>query len=142
MHPANNFCCLQCLFFSMFYERLKELCKQKGTTVTTVVKELGMSTGNISKWKNGNKPKADSVSALAEYLGVSTDYLLGIEEVKQKSLDILDSQVFTLTDKEKDFIRRLRKLDDEGRTMVESTLIQELRRIATDKGEADTVSVG
>lgn len=126
----------------MFYERLKELCKQKGTTVTTVVKELGMSTGNISKWKNGNKPKADSVSALAEYLGVSTDYLLGIEEVKQKSLDILDSQVFTLTDKEKDFIRRLRKLDDEGRTMVESTLIQELRRIATDKGEADTVSVG
>lgn len=56
----------------MFYERLKELCKQKGTTVTTVVKELGMSTGNISKWKNGNKPKADSVSALAEYLGVST----------------------------------------------------------------------
>lgn len=126
----------------MFYERLKELCKQKGTTVTTVVKELGMSTGNISKWKNGNKPKADSVSALAEYLGVSTDYLLGIEEVKQKSLDILDSQVFTLTDKEKDFIRRLRKLDDEGRTMVESTLIQELRRIATDKGEADTASVG
>ena len=126
----------------MFDERLKELCKQKGTTVTTVVKELGMSTGNISKWKNGNKPKADSVSALAEYLGVSTDYLLGIEEVKQKSLDILDSQVFTLTDKEKDFIRRLRKLDDEGRTMVESTLIQELRRIATDKGEADTVSVG
>ena len=126
----------------MFYERLKELCKQKGTTVTTVVKELGMSTGNISKWKNGNKPKADSVSALAEYLGVSTDYLLGIEEVKQKSLDILDSQVFTLTDKEKDFIRRLRKLDDEGRTMVESTLIQELRRIATDKGEADTTSVG
>lgn len=126
----------------MFYERLKELCKQKGTTVTTVVKELGMSTENISKWKNGNKPKADSVSALAEYLGVSTDYLLGIEEVKQKSLDILDSQVFTLTDKEKDFIRRLRKLDDEGRTMVESTLIQELRRIATDKGEADTVSVG
>lgn len=126
----------------MFYERLKELCKQKGTTVTTVVKELGMSTGNISKWKNGNKPKADSVSALAEYLGVSTDYLLGIEEVKQKSLDILDSQVFTLTDKEKDFIRRLRKLDDEGRTMVESTLIQELRRIATDKGETDTASVG
>lgn len=126
----------------MFYERLKELCKERGTTVTKVVKELGMSTGNISKWKGGNKPKADSVSALAEHLGVSTDYLLGIEELKQNSLDILDAQTFTLSEKEKDFIRRLRKLDEEGRTMVESTLIQELRRMATDKGEADTASVG
>lgn len=40
----------------MFYERLKQLCEERGVALTNVVKELGMSTGNLSKWSSGKIP--------------------------------------------------------------------------------------
>lgn len=119
----------------MFYERLKRLCDEKGTTLTNVIKELGMSSGNLSKWKNGKTPKSDTVSALSEYFSVSSDYLLGIDSLKEKNMTILDSSTLSLTADEQWFIQKLRQLDKEGRTMVESTLIAETRRIAETKGE-------
>ena len=124
----------------MFYERLKELCKEKGTSVTNVVKELGMCTGNISKWKSGKTPKSDTVSALSEYLGVSTDYLLGIDTLKEKAITILDDPSMTLTADEKWFILKLRELDKEGRTVVESALVAETRRMDREKGTAATTA--
>ena len=123
----------------MFYERLKGLCDEKGTTLTNVIKELGMSSGNLSKWRNGKTPKSDTVSALAEYFGVTSDYLLGIDTLKEKAMTILDDPALVLTADEKWFIQKLRELDKEGRTMVESTLIAETRRMATVKGESASV---
>ena len=120
----------------MFYERLKGLCDEKGTTLTNVIKELGMSSGNLSKWKSGKTPKSDTVSALAEYFGVTSDYLLGIDSLKEKAMTVLDDPTLVLTADEKWFIQKLRGLDKEGRTMVESTLIAETRRMATIKGES------
>lgn len=124
----------------MFYDRLKELCDKKGVSLTNVVKELHMSTGNLSKWKNGNVPKSDTISALAEYFGVSSDYLLGVESLKEKTMTILDNPDLTLTADEKWFILKLRQLDKEGRTVVEGTLVSEVRRVENEKGK--TASAG
>ena len=120
----------------MFYERLKKLCDERGLALTNVVvNELHMSRGNLSRWKNGNVPKGDTLSTLAEYFGVSTDYLLGTDELKRDCLKALDNQALSLTADEVRLILKYRALDDEGRTMVESTLIQETRRVETAKGE-------
>lgn len=120
----------------MFYERLKKLCDERGLALTNVVvNELHMSRWNLSRWKNGNVPKGDTLSALAEYFGVSTDYLLGTDELKRDCLTALDNQTLSLTADEVRLILKYRALDDEGRTMVESTLIQETRRVETAKGE-------
>lgn len=125
----------------MFYERLKKLCDERGLALTNVVvNELHMSRGNLSRWKNGNVPKGDTLSTLAEYFGVSTDYLLGTAELKKDCLATLDNQVLSLTAEEVRLVLKYRALDDEGRTMVESTLIQETRRVETAKGE--TANVG
>lgn len=120
----------------MFYEQLKALCTEKGVSLTNVISELHMSAGNMSKWKNGGIPKSDTLSALSEYFGVTTDYLLGIDTLKEKSLAILDDQGLTLSDDEYKIIVQYRNLDDEGKTMVKSTLITEARRMATAKGES------
>lgn len=120
----------------MFYERLKKLCDERSLALTNVVvNELHMSRGNLSRWKNGNVPKGDTLSTLAEYFGVSTDYLLGTDELKRDCLTALDNQTLSLTADEVRLILKYRALDDEGRTMVESTLIQETRRVETAKGE-------
>ncbi|MGI5894256.1 MAG: helix-turn-helix domain-containing protein [Candidatus Merdivicinus sp.] len=60
----------------MFYDKLCSICHEKGISVTNMVKELGLSSGNLSKWKNGGAPRSDTLQKIANYLGVSTDTLL------------------------------------------------------------------
>lgn len=125
----------------MFYDRLQELCKERGVALTNVIVDtLKMSRGNLSRWKNGAVPKGDTLSALSEYFGVSTDYLLGTESLKEKSIMLLDDPELTLTADEKWFILKLRQLDKEGRTVVEGTLVSEVRRVESKK--KDMVGVG
>ncbi len=64
----------------MFYDTLLALCKQNNVKITNVIKELNMSSGNMTRWKNGVIPHGDNLKRLAEYFGVSTDYLLGNEK--------------------------------------------------------------
>lgn len=61
----------------MFYDTLKNVCSTNNTTVSGLVKELGLSTSKVTAWKNGSIPKADTVAKIADYLDVSVDYLLG-----------------------------------------------------------------
>lgn len=63
----------------MFYENLQKICEAKGVTVTALVEELGLSSGNLSKWKSGNNPRSATLLKLAEKLDVSVNYLLGID---------------------------------------------------------------
>lgn len=64
----------------MFYSRLQEVCNSKDIKLTNLVTELGMSQGNLSKWKKGGMPKADTLARIAEKLGVSVSYLVGDPE--------------------------------------------------------------
>lgn len=60
----------------VFYDKLCEICREKNISVTNMVKELGLSSGNLSKWKSGGSPRADTLQKIASYLGVTTDTLL------------------------------------------------------------------
>lgn len=59
----------------MFYENLQILCHSHGITLTTLAKDLGLSSGNLSKWKNGGHPRADTAQKIAAYFHVSLDAL-------------------------------------------------------------------
>lgn len=73
---------------AMFYDNLKEVCREKGTTVTTVLKDLKMSTGSTGKWRDGSIPKIDTVMQLSEHLGVSLDRLVyGRDDVDLTEID-------------------------------------------------------
>ncbi|MDE5765459.1 MAG: helix-turn-helix domain-containing protein [Ruminococcus sp.] len=60
----------------MFYEQLRKACKSNHTSITAVLKKIGLGTANGTYWKNGSAPSSDTVVQLAELLNVSTDYLL------------------------------------------------------------------
>ena len=75
----------------MFYEQLKKACKMNNTSVTATLKAIGIGTANGTYWKNGSIPSSDMVVKLAEFLDVSTDYLLrGLELLPEKSNITLD----------------------------------------------------
>ena len=67
----------------MFYDRFSELCKKRGISVTKATVEIGLSRTIGTAWKNrGLTPKADTLQKIADYFGVTTDYLLGSETEK------------------------------------------------------------
>ena len=63
--------------FNMFYDIVKALCKERKITMTFMLRDLGMSMGNVSAWKRGVTPKSDTINKVADFFGVSTDFLLG-----------------------------------------------------------------
>lgn len=63
----------------MFWEIFYNLCRSKGTYPNTVAKELSFSSGSVTFWKNGKIPQYKSLKKIADYFGVSVEYLLGNE---------------------------------------------------------------
>lgn len=59
----------------MLYDKIKEICKKKGITVSTVEKEAGLSNGTIRKWNNSS-PTVDSLKAVANVLKVRVEKLI------------------------------------------------------------------
>lgn len=64
----------------MFYERVKEECKKRNTTITTVLKKIDVSTSVTGNWKRGELPKADTLIKLSKELNISVDYLLELTD--------------------------------------------------------------
>ena len=58
------------------YEKLQELCKLNGITITNLCIDITGSPGNLGTWKKGNINPVSLVK-IADYFNVSTDYLLG-----------------------------------------------------------------
>ncbi|MDE6665585.1 MAG: helix-turn-helix domain-containing protein [Ruminococcus sp.] len=59
-----------------FYERLRNICKERGTTVTNMLSKLGIATGSTGNWKRGSLPNGDILMKIADYLNTSIDYIL------------------------------------------------------------------
>lgn len=92
------------------FQRIKD-CK---ITAKKLSEDTGISTGNISDWKNGRSmPSASKLDILADYLDCSVDYLLGRD---------WGSNISGLSNTEKEIIDKFRSLSDEGRDYILKTL--------------------
>lgn len=73
----------------MFWERFYGLCLKRGKKPNPVGKEIGLSSGIISKWKAGGIPNGETLMKLSRYFDVSVDYLLGLSpQVEIQETDI------------------------------------------------------
>ena len=62
-------------------ERTKELLRQRGISLHKAEMDLGFGNGYIGQLKKGTFPD-DRLKKIADYLGVSTEYLATVEEAK------------------------------------------------------------
>lgn len=67
----------------MFFARFETLCKQKGVSKQKACLDCGLSRTAWNKWKAGAVPNGEALQTLADYFGVTTDYLLTGEETKK-----------------------------------------------------------
>lgn len=62
----------------IFAERLKALRAEKNISMRQLGKVVGLDHKSIWQYENGiSEPKQETLIKLADYFGVTTDYLLG-----------------------------------------------------------------
>ena len=57
-------------------DRIKQLAAQRKITIAELERKLHIANGTIGKWDKQN-PSIEPLKKLADYFGVTTDYLLG-----------------------------------------------------------------
>jgi transcriptional regulator with XRE-family HTH domain len=68
------------------YEIFKKLCEKNGVSSADVARATGVAKATLSEWKKGTyRPKADKLQKIADYFGVSLDYLMTGQHPEQTS---------------------------------------------------------
>ena len=69
------------------YKRIRDLREDKDINQTQLAKIIGMSQTGYSKYETGeNDIPTNILIKLADFYGVSTDYLLGLTEKKERNI--------------------------------------------------------
>ena len=96
-------------------DRIALLCKQKGISTTRLCEILGFSYGYIHKWDKSS-PSVDKIIKVADYFGVSVEYILGRSD---------NIEVYKDTPEWEDFIALQRaKLEQPERYKIAREIIQ------------------
>lgn len=68
-------------------DRIKTLRERAGLTQAEIARQLGISRAGVNAWEMGlSVPSTPYVVELAKKFGVSTDYLLGMEDTATVSV--------------------------------------------------------
>lgn len=75
--------------------KLKELREIRGISQSTFAKEINVAQNTVSNWERGTRePDNETLAKIADYFGITIDYLLGREpnEDKKNSLPPLNQK--------------------------------------------------
>lgn len=71
----------------MFYEIYVGLCAEKNISPTKAAVEIGLSNAAPTGWKQGAIPRAAALKKIADYFGVTVEYLKGETDIKNPAAD-------------------------------------------------------
>lgn len=103
------------------YERIKMLCKQNGTNITALERELGFAKGSICKWEN-HEPSYERVKMIADRFHVSVEYIKNGEDVKWNPKEQTMDYTISLSEEEQDLLMEYRKADDTQKEIIRRIL--------------------
>lgn len=64
----------------MFYDIFEALCRERKIAPSALARKLGMSPSTPGRWRTGSAPDLETAQKLAEFFGVTIDYLVSGEE--------------------------------------------------------------
>ena len=69
-----------------YIDRIEELLKSRKIQKSKMLGDLKLSINSFTNWKNrGTTPSGETLQRIADYFGVTVDYLLGKEQEKKPS---------------------------------------------------------
>lgn len=99
-----------------FKTRIKALRKQKGWTQEELANKIGVSHQAVSHYERGIRtPDQDTLIMLCEEFNVSTDYILGIDNLSLRFVDPLE---FQITPDERELVKAYRRSNTYTRLAV------------------------
>ena len=106
----------------MFWRNFSQLCETRGIKPAKVAEACGINKSNVSLWKSkGYIPRPEALKALADQLGVTTDYLLGNEKSAQAAEGV-DAEPSEYDKRMKALNDKIALLSDSKRAVLESLL--------------------
>lgn len=76
----------------MFKKIFIDLCNEKNVAPTVVCKHIGLTGTSYSKWNDETIPRRATLHKIADYFGVTVEYLLGSEEEQPKEIMSFEKQ--------------------------------------------------
>ncbi|MDE5792078.1 MAG: helix-turn-helix domain-containing protein [Oscillospiraceae bacterium] len=113
-------------------EKLQFLRKQKNVSQLEVANYIGLTVGAYQNYENGRREaNYETLTKLAIFFGVTTDYLLGLEE-KKNPIEAIAS-MFKLSNSSKALLAAYLYMEEKDRT----NLLEAVQKLAnpTDKKE-------
>ena len=115
----------------IFRKRIKDLRESKSLSMDQLAKALGVTKSRVNMWENnGTIPRSDVLVQLAQYFNVSTDYLLGNDDM---------SGVSTTNEKLNSLQRNLGKLNKRELEQAEGMLQAVFMDIFNDEEDEDDI---
>lgn len=74
---------------SPFAKRLRELLNEENMSITALATKIGVTRQAVSQYQDGStQPNAETIVKIAGVFNVSTDYLLGVTDIKTTDVEI------------------------------------------------------
>lgn len=115
----------------MFWDNFYQACLRKGTKPNPLAKELQIASGSMTAWKGGKLPNGETLLKIADYLGVSVDYLLGRTDTPNPSTE----NNVTLSSDQNRLLQMYSLLSD----MEKGEILGELKAMTANKRPIQTI---
>ena len=116
--------------------KLKELRKTKGISQEQAANALNISVRAYQNYEYGQRePNIEMIFKLADFYGVSTDYLLGRETGEPETLDKLE-QEFNMSALEKEILDNYLALPQDMRGDLMEFLQKSVQKVMSESGES------
>ena len=86
----------------MFYQKIEQEIGKRKINLNQLAKGAGIPQSGTSRWKKGTMPSCEALIKICQYLNISADYLLDLDETSPPP---------ALTDEEKDLLDHFRQCD-------------------------------
>lgn len=112
-------------------DTIKKLCKTKNMTLKDLEKSISVANSSIRRWDK-SIPNIGSVSKVAEFFGVSIDFIYYGGEIKTTPQD----------DRESMIIESFRKCDEKGKAKITQVTLNEMERTEREHSATYSDSAG
>lgn len=107
----------------MFWNNFEALCAEKGVSYNAAAADVGVrSSGTVTGWKNGAKPRGPVLKRLADYFGVTVEELTGESEQKEKPSTAGEIDVSGLSPDDAELVRLLLKAPEAKKNAIRALL--------------------
>lgn len=94
-------------------QRIFDLLEKQGRKQNELSKYIGVSTSTVSAWnKRGADPPSSLISAIADFFGVSVEYILSGKEIRNSS------QIKCTNTRETEMLYLFRRLSEQNQDRI------------------------